>query len=149
MAIARPTSTPTAARRTATSTSLRRGAVAAAGLAVAVGLGGCGYFEEAVAVTYEVEVVSKGAPDPTLHAEYTGRQSGVSPAETTGETVLPTDPSPATFETLGLSDDDLSVTVQGVPGATLRCVVLRDGDQVLDEQESSSEGEGVTCSATL
>ena len=127
--------------------ALRAVSLSAVGLALGLGLSGCGFFEEARAVTYEVEAVSDGADAENLRVEYLGRESGLSGQETVGSTVT-NGSGPAQFETLARVDDDVSVSVAGVPDAVLRCVVIVD-DQTLAESESSAPGEGVECSATV
>ncbi len=121
--------------------------LSAVGLALGLGLSGCGFFEESRAVTYEVEAVSDGADAENLRVEYLGRESGLSGQETEGSTVT-NGSGPARFETLARVDDEVSVSVAGVPDAVLRCVVIVD-DQTLAESESSAPGEGVECSATV
>ena len=124
------------------------GLVAAAGLAVAVGLGGCG-TESSLALTYEAEVVSGGGDDAVLRVEYITRQTGLSAQQTTGATVSASEATPATFETLALADDEVSISVGGVADAVLRCAVVQDGSTVLEEQESAAPGEAVTCTASV
>ncbi|UFU01694.1 hypothetical protein LQF12_09150 [Ruania suaedae] len=132
------------ARRAArTWAALAGGAVAVAGLA------GCSAMESSSAVTYEVEVVSGGSDADNVRVEYTSRETGLSPQETTGATVSAGEATPATFETLGMADDEVSIAVQGVPEAVLSCTVIQDGSDVLEEQESGGPGEPVTCTATV
>lgn len=98
-------------------------------------------------MTYQVDTVSDGADAENLRVEYLGRESGLSGQETVGSTVT-NGSGPARFETLGRVDDEVTVSVAGVPDAVLRCVVIVD-DQTLAESESSAPGEGVECSATV
>ncbi|UFU07311.1 hypothetical protein [Ruania halotolerans] len=128
---------------------MTHGLVAAAGLAAAFSLGGCGSMESSSALTYEAEVVSGGGDGAVLRVEYITRQTGLSEQQTTGATVSASEATPATFETLALADDEVSISVGGVPDAVLRCAVVQDGSIVLEEQESSAPGEAVTCTASV
>jgi hypothetical protein len=123
-------------------------ATIAAGAVFALALSGCGFFEESRAVTYEVQTVSGEAGAEDLRVEYLGRDSGISGQERVGETV-PSSSGPTRFETLAPVDDDVSVSVAGVPGVVLGCAVIVDGSETLVEAESSAAGEGVECSATV
>ncbi|WP_146340566.1 hypothetical protein [Nesterenkonia sp. NBAIMH1] len=124
------------------------GSLGAVGLALGLVLSGCGFFEESRAVTYEVETVSGDPGAENLLVEYLGRESGMSSQETVGSTVTDGSGS-AQFETLGRVDDEVSVSVSGVPGAVLRCAVIIDDSETLVEAESSASGESVECSATV
>lgn len=122
--------------------------ISVAGIALGLALSSCGFFEESRAVTYEVETVSGEADSENLRVEYQWRETGLSDQEAVATTV--TDSSePAQFETLGRVDDDVSVSVTGVPGVVLRCAVIVDGLETLAEAESSAPGEAVECSATV
>lgn len=134
--------------QTATKTPRSWMPIGAAAAALGLALSGCGFFEESRAVTYEVEIVSGEADAENLQVEYLGRESGISSQETVEATVTDTS-GPAQFETLGLTDDDVTVSVAGVPGVVLGCAVLIDGSETLVEAESSTPGESVECSATI
>ncbi len=99
-------------------------------------------------MTYEVEAVSGDAGAENMRVEYLGRESGLTGQETVGATVTDTSDS-AQFETLARVDDEVSVSVSGVPGAVLRCAVIIDDSETLVEAESSASGESVECSATV
>ncbi|MCT1607010.1 hypothetical protein M3B43_06645 [Nesterenkonia massiliensis] len=111
-------------------------------------LAGCGLFPSASAVTYDLEILDDAPAESFTEVEYTGRQTGLSTPDTTEERLTPEE-LPARFETLGQTDDTLSIAAEGIPDQLLRCAITVDGSDQLDQQESAAPGEGVTCSATL
>lgn len=137
------TKAPSGERPKTTRTSL----IAAAGLAAAATLSGCGLFAESRSVTYVVDVVSESDTETEVRVEYLTRQTGASGQETSGATESLVD-GPLRFETLAQPDDEISISAEGVSDTVLSCAIRVGDSEVLDEQESSAEGEDVTCTTT-
>ncbi|GAA1163018.1 hypothetical protein [Nesterenkonia sandarakina] len=122
--------------------------ISVVGMTLGLALSSCGFFEDSRAVTYEIHTVSGEAGSENLRVEYQWRETGLSEQETVATTVTESS-EPAQFETLGRVDDDVSVSVAGVPGVVLGCAVIIDDSETLVEAESSAPGEAVECSATV
>ncbi|WP_430591706.1 hypothetical protein [Humidisolicoccus flavus] len=135
---------------TRTPSARTRPLLAACGVAAvaALTLSGCTAFGPGWAVTYEIEAVdTSGAAGAWSSAvQYLDRDTGLDSQSSTGETVQGSE-FPAQFETIGKVGEEVSVSAAGVPGVTLRCAVLLDGERLIEEQ-TGAEGEGVTCTVT-
>lgn len=128
--------------------STARRLLGAAACLTAVGaLSACSLVEEALPITYEVDVAGDVDDEP-VRVEYLGREWGLGDQETVGETVPRAAALPVSYETLAQSGDSVSITAAAIPGAVLSCTVLVDGE-VVDEQESPAPGEEVTCGTTV